>query len=414
MEPSWIFNSGVLLALSKHIKGWDWHSLCCTCKKLRPLSGLNRELSGTLWAVRAIDAAGAITFPAGITHVNVPVMHPTIIPVFPDTVESLSVQEAVDVTRWTFPKGLSELILWGNVNLDTIHLPEGLKTLNARRSVLLTTVLPQTLTSLSISLYHSFQNIKFPESLSALTLRLDVPENDNLRRAKPPFPVLPSHLKRLTIFANLHYERYTFPDALEDLEYIFTGYTVERLNNWTFPKGLRMLSLNGPFVKDSKVTFPAGLKELHLRGSIEFYGGSTLAEDWKIPVGLEVLDVNFSVVGWQVPDGLKSLIHYELSAPLDGWTLPDSLEILDMGRNFNSPVEEWVLPKSLKILNLGMKFDQRVERWRLPEGLTTISFGGTFRTCHKLCKFPSSLRTLTLPKVWAGYPVGSDCFVNYV
>ena len=80
-----------------------------------------------------------------------------------------------------------------------------------------------------------------------------------------------------------------------------------------------------------------------------------------------------------LPNRLQSLTFGDnFNQSLDGVTLPKGLQNLTFGRNFNQSLEGVTWPSSLQSLTFGVFFDQSLDGVTLPNSLQNLTFGFNF------------------------------------
>jgi len=102
------------------------------------------------------------------------------------------------------------------------------------------------------------------------------------------------------------------------------------------------------------------------------------------------LTINNDIELIVLPQSLQSLtLGWNFNQPIDH--LPQSLQSLTLECNFNEPVDN--LPQSLQSLTLGHNFDQPIDN--LPQSLQSLTLGHNFD--QPIDNLPQSLQSLTLP-----------------
>ena len=84
----------------------------------------------------------------------------------------------------------------------------------------------------------------------------------------------------------------------------------------------------------------------------------------------------------------------EFNDSLENVTLPSSLQTLTFGRKFNQSLAQVTLPSSLQTLTFGWCFNQSLAHVTLPSSLQTLTLGGDFNQSLEHVTLPSSLQTL--------------------
>ncbi len=310
--------------------------------------------------------------------------------------------------------------LWIYSKAEMKYLPPGVTDLHLNFPIESVFTVPSTVKALSFHKKVSIEHIKFPPALESLHIRCEPVK----------LSALPCTLTNLHLTKKITIDEPQWPPKLRKLELTWVGGRIDHfppllehltLKNYThrikkFPEGLISLQLPrllGPL--------PSGLKSLTLRCDDELKG---------IPDGLEVLVLQ----GWfnqplpalalkhlslssafnqpiVVPSGLK-VLHFgqDFDQPLDhlpptlkeltfDWKsdfnktlhcLPDSLEILSMGKRFNRPLHR--LPTSLKILRFGSGFNQRLPG--LPPHLIELYLGYYYDKSLDDLLIPETLRKI--------------------
>ena len=143
-----------------------------------------------------------------------------------------------------------------------------------------------------------------------------------------------------------------FPSQLKVLE--INGVYNQPLDDVEFPDSLEIIAIGGWFNHSlDKVKFPAKLQDFSLRGRFR-----KSLEAVVFPVGLEILEVNCFFTGPlpSLPDTVKYLVVDGSSdICLDTYVFPTNLLSLNLGDFFsNQSLKQ--LPDSLEVLNLGKRF----------------------------------------------------------
>jgi hypothetical protein len=98
-----------------------------------------------------------------------------------------------------------------------------------------------------------------------------------------------------------------------------------------------------------------------------------------------------------LPSHLKLLrIGYNFNQTWDQGVLPDSLQSLVLGHDFNQPFAKGVLPGGLKLLALGSYFNQRFLEGVLPFDLLSLTVGHNFDQQFDQGVLPAGLQCLAL------------------
>jgi hypothetical protein len=108
---------------------------------------------------------------------------------------------------------------------------------------------------------------------------------------------------------------------------------------------------------------------------------------------LKVLDLGFYFNNdFTLPTKLiKLALGHMFNLPLNADSLPDSIEILDFGGDFNQPITK--LPSSLKCLELGFEYNHPIDVSVLPSSLVRLNLGHEFN--HPINGDVSHLTALT-------------------
>jgi hypothetical protein len=80
---------------------------------------------------------------------------------------------------------------------------------------------------------------------------------------------------------------------------------------------------------------------------------------------------------------------------MDKVTLPDGLESITFGSNFNQPLDKVVFPLGLKSVTFGECFNQSLEKVNIPPNLESITFGEGFNQNLDNVIFPESLHSIS-------------------
>jgi hypothetical protein len=123
---------------------------------------------------------------------------------------------------------------------------------------------------------------------------------------------------------------------------------------------------------------------------------------------LQELYVNLLSTNIPLPDGLQSLTFgYEFNQNMEKVPLPSGLQSLTFGYEFNQNMEKVALPSGLQSLTFGGLFNQNMEKVALPSGLQSLTFGKMFNQSLDKVALPSGLQSLTvcgvdsvLPSSW--------------
>lgn len=133
-----------------------------------------------------------------------------------------------------------------------------------------------------------------------------------------------------------------------------------------------------------RMLLPDTITSIDILSGATFDAGLLKVSSWSLPQSLVRLDVSCSdivITGpppWRMLTNLRALRLYQYNGPVSQLDLPDSLQILNLGRDFDQPVIGWKLPESLVTLRLGGSFNQNVVGWALPSGLKTLDMGYQF------------------------------------
>ena len=125
---------------------------------------------------------------------------------------------------------------------------------------------------------------------------------------------------------------------------------------------------------------PVSQGELALAGVTRIQGSNLTKYLHHLPESLEHLtfgsEFNHSLEGVTLPSSLQSLTFgIAFNQSLEGVTLPSSLQSLTFGRAFNQSLEGVTLPSSLQSLTFGHRFNQSLEGVTLPSSLKGFSHG---------------------------------------
>jgi len=232
---------------------------------------------------------------------------------------------------------------------------------------------------------YSYKDIRFSNRFNDVLSPGDLPDdveklifNDNYSQPIGP-GVLPSRLKslQLPLFYDAPIEPGVLPNTLEELDLgnRFNAY----LAPGVLPSSLRYLKM--PDYYEHPLTpgsIPEGLHTLHLH-VFELPG----LVSGSFPSSLKVLSVSGSVrlIRDVLPDGLETLvIGDDYEQEIVRGVLPRGLQTLVIGEGFDYPVDPGVLPPNLKYLEFGLHFAQPLVDGALPEGLETLFFDGMHMT----------------------------------
>ena len=147
-------------------------------------------------------------------------------------------------------------------------------------------------------------------------------------------------------------------------------------------------------------SLPVSQKELALQGVTQIAGATTTKYLHHLPESLEHLtfgnEFNQSLEGVTLPSSLQTLTFgSDFDQSLEHVTLPSSLQTLTFGSDFDRSLKHVTLPSSLQTLTFGSDFDQSLEHVTLPSSLQTLTFGHWFNQSLEGVTLPSNLQTLT-------------------
>ena len=146
-------------------------------------------------------------------------------------------------------------------------------------------------------------------------------------------------------------------------------------------------------------SLPVSQKELALQGVTQIAGATTTKYLHHLPESLEHLtfgnEFNQSLEGVTLPSNLQTLTFGDdFNQSLERVTLPNSLHTLPF-ENWNQSLEGVTLPRSLQTLTFGYWFNHSLEGVTLPNSLHTLTFKHCFNQSLEGVTLPSSLQTLT-------------------
>ena len=120
------------------------------------------------------------------------------------------------------------------------------------------------------------------------------------------------------------------------------------------------------------------------------YVPANLENAWRFVESLPVDDEVSALDGITHLEGISSLKQVR--------QLPESLECLAFGGDFNETLEGLLLPNGIQSLKFGNLFNQTFQRVRCPSSLLTLTFGDSFNQTLEGLSWPSCLQKLTLGK----------------
>lgn len=402
MQPSWVFDQGVIASLANAISGWDWVFFCSGCKELRRYLGFHRDLSVQVDNI-------------SLDRVREP-KEETKSLIFPETVRRISVTCYVgrSLYYWKFPKRLEHLSLPVNtyVNLDKLGSLRYLTTLSAGYAALTTPRKFRRLRKLKVNLSASYP-FRFPSSLTDL-------EVQNVKQECLNRIEFPASLVRLKMTNAYPCKLVQLPNGLKEFE-IHSVYFWP-LEDIQFPKSLEVLKLDGLFPALPTTGLPVGLKFLHLTMSYRRINDFPHT----LPAGLNGLFLQFTssvttdTLGvLKLPESLEFLaLAGNFNQNPNGFPFPSGLKTLEFGDSFNQSVDHLPIPKELKKLKFGYHFNQPLDKLVLPHGLTELDLSGKFQYVDHLTHLPETLQLLKLSRTFLGksLPVAipSRCIVKFV
>ena len=133
--------------------------------------------------------------------------------------------------------------------------------------------------------------------------------------------------------------------------------------------------------------------------SLRFTDGFNRSLETILPQKLERLslgnDFNQILDQTELPNNLESLsFGDEFNQNLDAVNLPGTLEALSFGRRFDQSLVDVRLPDSLKSLTFGSYYNQSLENVHLPLSLENLTFGDRFNQSLEYVSLPSNLQSL--------------------
>lgn len=269
------------------------------------------------------------------------------------------------------------------------NLPSGLKKLYLPNSYCYELDnLPLELEDLSLYVNNTFtQSLSYlPESLKELKIisqKINNTVNINCDN-------LPNGLEKLILSNNINNELNNLPRNLKILH-------IAQFNNmiYNLPDGIEELRIPIDY-KYLKEIFSSintvKLKKLIIGLNFKSHSRKTSLFDLEsIPDSVEEIDFgdNFNQKLTHLPSGVKKItfgFNFNYSIGLDD--LPDSIEYLEFGYNFNNSINKY--PSNLKILKFGRNYSSRLEN--LPDGLLELEINERFN--DKLSNLPTTLEIL--------------------
>jgi hypothetical protein len=217
--------------------------------------------------------------------------------------------------------------------------------------------------------------------------------NDGLLVDHPVAFTLPARLKTVVFSGNFDqsWMLKVLPTSLTNLD--LDGNFNQALVPGSLPVGLSTLRIDEGF---NKLLVPGVLTEGLVSVELGKYFDQPLAPR-VFPESLKDLELwgfNHSLEADVLPTGLRRLKFWFFNSPLVAGVLSPSLEILELGIEFDKPIGVGVLPKGLKSLKLGPDFNQALQPGVLPASLQYLQIGHRFD--HPLASvLPAGLTELT-------------------
>jgi len=146
--------------------------------------------------------------------------------------------------------------------------------------------------------------------------------------------------------------------------------------------------------------FPISEEEFALEGVTQIVGTITTESLCRLPESLDILtfgdDFNPSLDQVTFPSSLQSLTFgVDFNQSLDRVTFPSSLQSLTFRHRFNQSLDRVTFPSSLQSLTLSVDFNQSLYQVTFPSSLQSLDFGHEFNQSLDQVTFPRSLQSLT-------------------
>lgn len=313
------------------------------------------------------------------------------------------------VESWSLPDTLRYLVIDGDFNrpVEKWKLPDGLLHLfigGCFNRPVESWVLPSKLEFLKIggNFNKPVQKWKLPDGLQ--TLIIDGWGFNQAIMMQDGFWSLSRTLRTLHLLGrfNQSVNGFPFPENLEDL-----AFSAEMsMQIGPLPFSLRRLITGTSASQPEYVPYDLPQTLIYARlPSLKRYG--TL--DWKLPEKLKVLEFCENWYWFREEVDTSKLLRWKIGSCLThlrfrdglynfpvGIQLPETIEYLDVGKDFNQSPSEFLLPSRLKWLNLGSIFDKPVTGWNLPSGLTHLHMSEYFKQPIAGCFLPYTLLVCTL------------------
>lgn len=313
VQPSWIHNQGVVLALWKTLvdadKIKDWLSLTSTCRELR--SYAHTLNTGVCVVMNLYYGRKKYVFPVGVNRLIVYVCERYLTPMkIPETVTDLSVTQVWHRSISKMPKP----VVWPNAY---VPLHEGIRILE-----------------LDVEFTHPVIEWRLPSTLEELKLMRDFNQ-----------PVvgwnLPRGLKRLHMgyYFNQPVLGLDIPRGLEELN--LGHHFNQPVVGWDLPESLIWIQFGDSFNQEVEgLVLSRYMKKLVLVG-----------------------DFNKPVSRLNLPVSLITLeFGYDFNQPLGEMKLPPKLETLIFWGCFNQAIEHLEIPSTLKYVRFGNAFKQTIAK----------------------------------------------------
>lgn len=211
---------------------------------------------------------------------------------------------------------------------------------------------------------------------------------------------LPDSVKRLRLetFYTDHVGL-IIPESVQDLEVDMRGVR-QSIGTWVKPRGLKKLTTTrlAPYT-----WLPDGIEALIITESFQ---ATWLHGPWILPKGLKYLDMGdisyVDVTFLVLPEGLLHLKFNGNGINEADWTLPESLQVLEIGGTFYKDVQCWKLPRGLKTLSLGDHFNSPLNGLVFPDALESLSLGAKFNQDLDQVRWPPNLKELKILSWFSG------------
>ena len=230
-------------------------------------------------------------------------------------------------------------------------------------------VLPKYLKKITFG-SHYYQELipgVFPTSLRTLIL-------PNCRKEIKP-GLLPEGLTHLR-YNGLEITENLLPSTLKCLWFINTFNN--KIDKKALPNSIEKIIFSDFFNQKLDFIFPDNLIELRLGN----YFNQTI-EKGDLPEGLKILKIDSTKYNKKIepnvlPNSITNLRINKYPYPIEKDMIPDSLNYLSFGPDFNQEIKENTLPTHIKTLSLGYTYNKYIKKNVLPPNLRILSLGKSY------------------------------------